>query len=120
MALLLSTVNTPGRRTSATGCDRCSGNVHVAELFGIQHDIDIEDALPVGTNGDDGEKVPVDQRCKSRLAVDGNEPKLELVTGFPVNTGSEARDLLRAMDQFQRGFRLAAAIGGPSRLFGED
>src|SRR5690606_10863218 len=108
------------RRTSAAGCDRCSGNLHVAELFRIQDDVDIEDALPIGTNGDDGEKVPAHQRGKARLPVDGNEAKLELVTGLPVNTGSETRDLLRAMEHLQRGFRLAAAIGGPRRLFGED
>jgi len=60
----------------------------VAEFFRIQDDIDIEDALPVGTNGDNGEKAPVHQSGKSRLAVDRNEAKRELFAGFPVNTGS--------------------------------
>ena len=86
--MLLSKVSTPGRLASAAGCDRCSGNLHVAELFRIQDDIDIEDALPVGTNGDDGEKVPVHQRGKSRLAVDGNEAKTTSLRAYRTRLSS--------------------------------
>ena len=50
------------------------------------------DAAPVGV------KVPAHQRGKTRLPVDRNEAKLELVPGVPVNTGGETRDLLRAME----------------------
>lgn len=54
----------------------------MAEFFRIQDGIDVEDVLPIGADRDSGQKLAVNDRGKVRLSVDGNDTKLDPVSGI--------------------------------------